>query len=481
MTYEITDWNRTKLDVQSLTKMDRGIKKAHRDLQTKVERKDVYTREQIDELLSAFTGAKALNRNALDGITGTYWYDGIGLPTNEVGKDGDYFFQIDTNDIFNKTSGIWERIGNLRGRTGSQGPRGDIGLPGLQGERGERGPAGPQGLPGEKGEATEWFDGVGTPTNEIGKTGDYFLDIKTADIYTKTENEYWERVGSLKAAMESVTFEGGEVSLDTEFRQNVTIHGKLTVADMLLGNKKVVTAPELEVYATKTAVEKSLEDKADKTALEVKADKEALSNYTTKAELDTYATKTALNEKASKTELGDKADKTALEKLVETVNLKADATQLANYFTVEAAANKANVQDLAALATKEELQAKLDASTFNSTVETLAKKDELSSKADTSQLTSLATKEELKLKADTATLESDYALKSELTGKVDTSTLNSYASKTDLDNKADNSALSSYALKTELADKADASTLSALQEQVAGLVSRLEALEKAQS
>lgn len=410
MTYEITDWNRTKLDVESLTKMDRGIRRAHIGLETKVEKKDVYTREQVNELLSAFTGAKSVALDALDGITGTMWYDGIGIPSNDVGVDGDYFFQIDTNDIFRKTSGLWERIGNLRGRTGAQGPRGDIGLPGLPGEKGERGPVGPQGAPGEKGESTEWFDGVGIPTNEIGKAGDYFLDIQTADIYKKTENEYWERIGSLKSAIESATFEGGEVTLDTEFRQNVAVHGKLTVADMLLNGSSVVTTPELEAYALKTEVE-------------------------------------------------EKADSTDLEELRETVDLKADASALANYFTVESAADKADKAELASLATKIELQTKLDASEFTSTVETLATKDDLSSKADASQLATLATKEEMKRKVDTETLERDYALKTELANKVENSALSSYALKTELADKVDASALSTYALKSELANKADASAL----------------------
>lgn len=437
MTYEITDWNRTKLDVESLTKMDRGIRRAHVGLETKVEKKDVYTREQMNELLAAFTGAKSVTLHALDGITGTMWYDGIGIPSNDVGVDGDYFFQIDTNDIFRKTSGLWERIGNIRGRTGTQGPRGEIGLPGLPGEKGERGPVGPKGEPGEKGESSEWFDGVGIPTNEIGKTGDYFLDIKTADIYKKTENEYWERIGSLKAAMEFASFEGGEVALDTEFRQNVTVQGKLTAKDMSLGGSKVVTAPELEVYALKTEVEK-------------------------------------------------KANQTDLESLSTTVGLKADASVLNNYFTVESAADKADKAELAKLATKDELQSKLNTSIFNSTVETLATKDELSSKANTSQLTSLATKEEVKLKADKTVLESEYALKTELSKKVDASALSSYALKTDLTgfastndlaSKADAAALANLATKEELALKAEASLVATLQEQIAELTSRIEALE----
>lgn len=125
------------------------------------------------------------------------WLDGVGYPTPELGKDGDYYYQISNCDVFKKGSGVWERIGNNKGKQGDpglqgkQGEPGKQGLPGLQGKEGKEGPPGPRG---EKGSL--WFDGVGEPTLDIGGDQDYYIDIASSDMFKK-KSGVWERVGSL--------------------------------------------------------------------------------------------------------------------------------------------------------------------------------------------------------------------------------------------------------------------------------------------
>lgn len=185
------------------------------------------------------------------------WYDGAGLPDDTFGNNGDYYLKLPEGDIYNKVFGGWERIGNiagpegLPGKTGPQGPqglqgeqglrgypgldgksayevwlslgnkgteedfinsivkgqkgdkgdKGDTGPQGEQGERGLQGPQGIQGIQGQKGDdgyATVWYDGSGLPQVEVGKKGDYYLDIITFDIYKK-ELSHWERIGNIAA------------------------------------------------------------------------------------------------------------------------------------------------------------------------------------------------------------------------------------------------------------------------------------------
>ena len=47
--------------------------------------------------------------------TGTTWHCFAGEPSNSFGKDGDFFLNETTSDIFKKTSGAWAKIGNISG------------------------------------------------------------------------------------------------------------------------------------------------------------------------------------------------------------------------------------------------------------------------------------------------------------------------------------------------------------------------------
>lgn len=127
----------------------------------------------------------------------TTWYDGEGLPTNDLGLTGDYYLNISTADIFKKISSSWQRIGNIKGTQGLQGLTGEQGPRGVKGDRGDTGPAGPQGPQGTMGKSGSiWYDGVGEPETSLGLVNDYYLNIGTGDIYKKKGAAYWERVSS---------------------------------------------------------------------------------------------------------------------------------------------------------------------------------------------------------------------------------------------------------------------------------------------
>lgn len=127
----------------------------------------------------------------------TQWYDGEGLPTNDVGLAGDYFLNTSNADIYKKISNTWQRIGNIRGAQGERGLQGERGEKGLKGDRGVAGltgPAGPQGSIGLSGSI--WYDGIGAPETSLGVINDFYLNIYNGDIYKKKGNNYWERISS---------------------------------------------------------------------------------------------------------------------------------------------------------------------------------------------------------------------------------------------------------------------------------------------
>lgn len=127
----------------------------------------------------------------------THWYDGEGLPTNDVGLAGDYFLNTSNADIYKKISNTWQRIGNIRGAQGEKGLQGEKGEKGVKGDRGDAGltgPAGPQGSVGLSGAI--WYDGIGAPETSLGMINDFYLNIFNGDIYKKKSNKYWERISS---------------------------------------------------------------------------------------------------------------------------------------------------------------------------------------------------------------------------------------------------------------------------------------------
>jgi hypothetical protein len=94
------------------------------------------------------------------------WQYGIGIPTNNLGTVGDFFYDTQSGNIYYKNTGTnWILAGNITGPQGATGPQGPIGL---------TGPTGPQGPAGTytSGNGVNITNGVisigNSTTNRIG-------------------------------------------------------------------------------------------------------------------------------------------------------------------------------------------------------------------------------------------------------------------------------------------------------------------------
>jgi len=102
------------------------------------------------------------------GFSASVWHNGSGAPSGELGADGDYYLDNDTGDTYQKSSGSWSSIGNIRGQ------QGDPGAPGAT-----------------------WHSGSGSPGGELGADGDYYLDTDSDDIHQKSSGS-WSQIGSIR-------------------------------------------------------------------------------------------------------------------------------------------------------------------------------------------------------------------------------------------------------------------------------------------
>lgn len=69
------------------------------------------------------------------------WHIGAGAPSASLGKDGDYYLENTTGDVYAKSGGAWTMKMNLvgpRGPESAQGPKGDKGDKGDQGDSGNQ-------------------------------------------------------------------------------------------------------------------------------------------------------------------------------------------------------------------------------------------------------------------------------------------------------------------------------------------------------
>ena len=88
----------------------------------------------IDELIDKTVVPPAENGAAgKDGRNGAELLSGVIAPTPEDGKDGDTYIDATTGDVYKKSNGTWNKIGNLRGPQGEKGQKGDKGENGKDG------------------------------------------------------------------------------------------------------------------------------------------------------------------------------------------------------------------------------------------------------------------------------------------------------------------------------------------------------------
>lgn len=112
------------------------------------------------------------NLSTLKGADGATWLSGEGVPTNDssldasatkLGKNGDFYLNTETYDIYKKTDGTWNIICNIKGNDGENG--------------------------------TKWHCGAGTPSATLGSVGDFYFDNINFVIYSKTASDTWTMQG----------------------------------------------------------------------------------------------------------------------------------------------------------------------------------------------------------------------------------------------------------------------------------------------
>jgi len=119
----------------------------------------------------------------LNGVDGTMWYTGSGVPIGGTGVDGDLYLRTANGDVYKKTSGTWGVICNITGPTGPQGATGATGAAGSNGINGTNGVDG-----------ATWLTGSGVPSG--GVDGDLYLRTSNGDVYKRVSGS-WGVIGNI--------------------------------------------------------------------------------------------------------------------------------------------------------------------------------------------------------------------------------------------------------------------------------------------
>lgn len=112
-----------------------------------------------------------------NGVNGSTWFNAAGAPSGGTGINGDYYLNTSNGDVYQKVSGSWTLIGNIKGATGATGATGSTGSNGTNG--------------------ATWFQGSGVPSSGTGVNGDFDLNTANGDIYQKISGT-WTLIGNFK-------------------------------------------------------------------------------------------------------------------------------------------------------------------------------------------------------------------------------------------------------------------------------------------
>jgi hypothetical protein len=107
------------------------------------------------------------------GADGATWLNGAIDPAANIGSNNDYYINTASYDIFQKQSGAWVKIGNLKGAAGATGATGTPGA--------------------------TWLNGTIDPTAGLGTNNDYYINTASYDIFQK-QSGAWVKIGNLKGA-----------------------------------------------------------------------------------------------------------------------------------------------------------------------------------------------------------------------------------------------------------------------------------------
>ena len=92
------------------------------------------------------------------------------------------------------------------------------------GPKGDKGDAGPKGDKGDAGKSSYFYNGVGKPSDIMGKSGDYYIDLSSFDLYEYV-NTTWVSRGTMKggkgepgdAGKKGDAGAAGEVKITTKY------------------------------------------------------------------------------------------------------------------------------------------------------------------------------------------------------------------------------------------------------------------------
>ena len=101
------------------------------------------------------------------GPPGSWWYQGTGTPDPSLGRDGDFYLDVGTGDIYQRSAGAWVLVANMSG------PPGDVGPPG-----------------------TSIHAGDGAPSDDGALDGDLYIDALTGDLYEWQSP--WTLIGNIR-------------------------------------------------------------------------------------------------------------------------------------------------------------------------------------------------------------------------------------------------------------------------------------------
>jgi Collagen triple helix repeat (20 copies) len=111
--------------------------------------------------------------NGTDGTDGSTWFFVTQDPTTlpEFGKDGDFCLDSNVWNVWYKSNGQWQIVGNIKGADGTNGIDGINGTDGLDGKDGIDGADGIDSVNG-----STWYNDLAfTFSEDLGSNGDYFM------------------------------------------------------------------------------------------------------------------------------------------------------------------------------------------------------------------------------------------------------------------------------------------------------------------
>jgi hypothetical protein len=149
---------------------------------------DLYLRTTNGDVYQRASGTYSVVANikgstgdpGVTGPSGATWRSGSAIPDNATGADGDFYFRTATSDIYKRASGVYSIIANIKGDDGDDGDTGATGSTGATGADGNT-----------------ILSGSGAPSSGLGVNGNFYIDTSARAIYGPKTSGAWGSATSL--------------------------------------------------------------------------------------------------------------------------------------------------------------------------------------------------------------------------------------------------------------------------------------------